>query len=418
MTPYRKIKRNYRRQFFSNRRRGFSGISLLLLLLFLICIIGAILAVGYVFRAEVEASVNEFMGTPRPTPTLQANQYAQRGFTSFLEGQLDEALKDFELAVTQQPTDVDYLYEYGIILLESGNDRLAVEIGDRAIAAAETDARGYALKARALMWRDPGSAIPVAVSGLEHSPDFAPLHAALAIAYTNIGRYAEGLQRGIHATELDPLDSFAFRAYSIPLIYTGRSSEAIAALEKAVAISPKLTAPYFELAGQYRKENYQEMAVGIYRRILELEPTSAKAYLRICQTYAEIGEFLEGTRFCETATEIDPTYAPAWQYLGQLQYARRNYESALDSLENCVANGSTAVECFYIRGLAYYFLGECSTAWDVLLEAFLYTSEQSVIDTINIGLADIRNNCPGFESAQLPTPIPPTPIPPTPIGGI
>ncbi len=418
MTPYRKINRNYRRQFFSDRRRRFSGISLLLLLLFLACVIGATFAFGYFYRGEVEATVNEFMGTPRPTPTLQANQYAQRGFAHFRDGKLDEALSDFELAVTQRPQNVAYLYEYGIILLEAGDDQTAAEIGDRAIAAAPADARGYALKARALMWRDPGSAIPVAVSGLELNPDFAPLHAALAIAYTNIGRYAEGFQRGIRATELDPLDSFAFRAYSIPLIYTGRSSEAIAALEKAVAISPKLTAPYFELAAQYRKENYQEMAVGIYRRILELEPDSAKAYLRICQTYAEIGEFLEGTRFCETATEIDQTYAPAWQYLGQLQYSRRNYESALESLENCVTNGSTAVECYYIRGLAYYFLGECSTAWDVLLEAFLYTNEQSIIDTINIGLADIRANCPGFESAQLPTPIPPTPIPPTPIGGI
>ena len=418
MTPYRKIKRDYRRQFFSNRRRGFSGVSLLLLLLFLVCIAGAILAFGYVFRAEVEATVNEFMGTPRPTPTLLANQYAQRGFARFRDGKLDDALSDFALAVTQQPQDVAYLYEYGIILLESGNDQLAVEIADYAIAAAENDARGYALKARALMWSDAGAAIVEAVKGLERNPDFAPLHAALAIAYTNIGRYAEGLQRGIRATELDPLDSFGFRAYSIPLIYTGRSSEAITALETAVGISPKLTAPYFELAAQYRKQNYQEMAVGIYRRILELEPGSAKAYLRICQTYAEIGEFLEGTRFCETATEIDPTYAPAWQYLGQLQYNRRNYESALDSLENCVANGSTAVECYYIRGLAYYFLGECSTAWDVLLEAFLYTSEPSIIDIINIGLGDIRANCPGFESAQLPTPIPPTPIPPTPIGGI
>lgn len=418
MTPYRKIKRDYRRQFFSSRRRGFSGISLLLLLLFLLCIAGAVLAFGIVFRAEVEATVNEFMGTPRPTSTLLANQYAQRGFARFRDGQLDEALGDFALAVTQQPKDVAYLYEYGIILLEAGNDQLAVAIANDAIEAAETDARGYALKARALMWSDPGAAIVEAVKGLEREPDFAPLHAALAIAYTNIGRYAEGLQRGIRATELDPLDSFGFRAYSIPLIYTGRSSEAITALEKAVAISPKLTAPYFELAAQYRKQNYQEMAVGIYRRILELKPGSAKAYLRICQTYAEIGEFLEGTRFCETATDIDPSYAPAWQYLGQLQYNRRNYESALDSLENCVANGSTAVECYYIRGLAYYFLGECSTAWDVLLEAFLYTSEQSIIDIINIGLGDIRSNCPGFESAQLPTPIPPTPIPPTPIGGI
>ena len=418
MAHYRKIKRNYSKPFFGRRRRGLAGAPILLVLSLSLAALGILLVAGWAFRIEVETAVNEFMGTPRPTATLPSSQYAQRGFSRFLEGELDAARADFERALAQQPNNINYLYEYGQILIELDDYEMAVDIGDRAVGAAPDDARGYALKARALMWIDAGSAIPVAVTGLEHDPDFAPLHAALAVAYTNIGRYAEGLQRGIRATELDPLNAFAHRAYSIPLIYTGRSNDAIAALERAVAINPNLTAPYFELAAQYRATDYQEMAVGIYRRILELEPDNAKAYLRICQTYAEVGEFLEGTRFCDTATEIDQSYAPAWQMLGQLQYNRRNYESAVDSLENCVEYGSTAVECYYIRGLAYYFLGNCELAWETLLESFQYTSAPAIIDIVNVGLRDIRANCPGFESARLPTPIPPTPIPPTPIGGI
>ncbi len=418
MPPYRKIKRNYGKPFFGRRRRGLAGAPVLLVLSAMLAAIGILLVAGWVFRIEVETTVNEFLGTPRPTATLPSSQYAQRGFSRFLEGELEAARMDFEFALTQRPKDIDYLYEYGQILIELDEYEMAAAIGERAIEAAEEDHRGHALKARALMWSDPGSAIPAAVTGLEKNPDFAPLHAALAVAYTNIGRYAEGLQRGIRATELDPLNAFAHRAYSIPLIYTGRSNDAIAALERAVAINPNLTAPYFELAAQYRATDYQEMAVGIYRRILELEPDNAKAYLRICQTYAEVGEFLEGTRFCDTATEIDETYAPAWQMLGQLQYNRRNYESAVASLEKCVEYGSTAVECYYIRGLAYYFLGDCERAWETLLESFQYTAAPSIIDIVNRGLRDIRADCPGFEDARLPTPIPPTPIPPTPIGGI
>lgn len=417
MPTYRKINRDYRRPFFG-KRRGLGSSPILLALAILLAGIGITLVGAWLFRSEVEATVNEFRGTPRPTPTLPSSQYAQRGFSHFLEGQLDGALADFERALDQRPREINYLYEYGRILIERDDYATAAEIGDRAIVAAPTDARGYALKARALMWSDPGSAIPVAVSGLELDPDFAPLHAALAVAYTNIGRYAEALQRGIMATELDPLNAFAHRAYSIPLIYTGRGNAAIDALEKAVALNPNLTAPYFELAAQYRATDYQEMAVGIYRRILELEPGNAKAYLRICQTYAEVGEFQEGTRFCETATEIDESYAPAWQMLGQLQYNRRNYESAVNSLERCVEEESTAVECHYIRGLAYYFLGECDLAWETLLNSFSFTDAPSIIDIINRGLRDIRADCPGYEGARLPTPIPPTPIPPTPIGGI
>ncbi len=417
MSQYRKIKRSHRRPFFSQRRRGLSGLPLLVFSITILGISVALLALTFFFYDQMQSAALSLVGWA-PTPTLYPRQHAERGFALYNNGDLEAALAELALAAEQRPNDVAYLYEYGRMLIESDQYDAALALGDRAIAVAPDDARGYALKARALMWSDPGSAIPVAVSGLERDPRFAPLHAALAVAYTNVGRYAEGYQRGLQATQLDPLDPFAHRAFSIPLIYTGRNSEAITALESAVAINPNLLAPYFELAAQYRKQNYQEMAVGIYRRILELAPGNAKAYLRICQTYAEVGEFLEGSRYCETATEIDENYAPAWQYLGQLQYNRRNYESALDSLERCVALGSTAVECYYIRGLAYYFMDQCDTAWEVLQQALQYSREPSIIAIINEGLSGVRANCPGFENALLPTPIPPTPIPPTPIGGI
>ena len=104
--------------------------------------------------------------------------------------------------------------------------------------------------------------------------------------------------------------------------------------------------------------------------------------------------------------------------LGQLQYNRRNYESAIESFNSCVQFGSTEVECYYIRGLAHYFLGQCDDAWAVLNDSFSYTAQEPIIETINTGLTNVTINCPGYENRSLPTPIPPTPIPLTPIGGI
>ncbi|MCY3832400.1 MAG: tetratricopeptide repeat protein [Chloroflexi bacterium] len=418
MPPYRKVKRNYSKPFFSNRRRGLSGLPLLLFTLAIISATVGLLAFAFAARDDIDYAARGVLDLPRATPTLYPSQHAQGGITLYTEGSVEEALAELELAVMQRPRNIDYLYEYGRILIELDRFAQAVEIGDRAMAAVPDDPRGYALKARALMWSDPGAAIPLAVSGLERDANFAPLHAALAIAYTNIGRYSEGYQRGLLATQLDPLDSFSHRAFAIPLIYTDRRNQAIAALETAVSINPNLTAPYFELALQYRQQDYQEMAVGIYRRILQLEPNNAKAYLRICQTYAEVGEFLTATPFCETATELDENYADAWQWLGQMRYTRRNYEGTLEAMEKCVELGSTAVECYYMRGWSYYVLDQCPKAWDVLQEARLYTREPHIIGIIDDGLASVRANCPGYEDARLPTQIPPTPIPPTPIGGI
>ena len=417
MRPYRKIKRNYNKPFFSDRRRGLKGISLLIFAVVILGTSAGLLTITTVYQEQMRQAALELLGWA-PEPGLSAAQLAERGFAFFNEGKLQKALADFELALEQRPDDINYLYEYGRILIEADDFTSASEIGDRAIAAAEDDERAYALKARALMWSDPASAIPLAITGLELNQEFAPLHAVLAVAYTNIGRYADGYQRGLRATELDPLDSFSHRAFSRPLIYTGRNQQAIDELEMAVALNPNLTGPYFELAAQYKLTLYYEMAVGIYQRVLDLEPDSAKAYLRICQTYAEIGEFRAATPFCETAIEIDENYAAAWQWLGQMRYTRRNYEGTLEAMDRCIALGSTAVECFYMRGWSRYVLDRCQDAWDDFQMALTYTREARIISIIDDGLGAIRANCPGFASAALPTPIPPTPILPTPIGGI
>jgi len=419
MSINHKIKRNYNKPFFSNRKRGLSGLPLFLFGL----LIGSV-AVGLFLMTTQNFDRMQYMALDAigiaPTPTLFASQHAETGIDLYNAGKVDEALIEFELANRQRPDDIDYLYEYGRILIEADFYDEAVIVGDRAISVAPNDARGYAIKARALMWSDPGTAIPAAVSGLEIDPNFAPLHAALAVAYTNIGRYAEGLQRGIKAVELDPLNAFAHRAYSIPLIYTGRNSQAIEQLEEAVSINPNLTAPYFELAAQYRTPavNFPEMAIGVYRRVLEIDPDNAKAYLRMCETYGSVGEFIVASGFCETALELDDEYSSAWRMLGQLQYNRRNYEGAIDSFNNCIEFGSTEVECFYLRGLAHYFLGQCNDAWIVLNEALTYAVQDSIIENINYGLGAIQLRCAGYENQALPTAVPPTAIPPTPIGGI
>lgn len=417
MKPNQTINRRRRKPLFSARRRGLRGLPLFLFALLIVSASAGLILLTYYNYEQMRYMALNALGIA-PTPTLFASEHARQGINVYNDGQVEAALDEFKLAIDQRPNDINYLYEYGRILIELDQYDEAVPFGDRAIEAAPDDPRGYALKARALMWSDPGGAIPTAVSGLEADPDFAPLHAALAIAYTRIGRYAEGLQRGLRATELDPLDSFARRAYSIPLIYTGRSSQAIEQLESAVAINPSLTGPYFELAAQYRAIDVPEMAVGVYRRILDIDGDNAKAYLRLCETYASIGEFITATGFCETALDLNPVYASAWRMLGQLQYSRRNYESSIESFNSCVQFGSTEVECYYIRGLAHYFLGQCDEAWAVLHESFSYTNQEPIIETINTGLTNVTVNCPGYENRSLPTPIPPTPIPPTPIGGI
>lgn len=214
------------------------------------------------------------------------------------------------------------------------------------------------------------------------------------------------------------MDAGVRRAYAFPLTWVGRWNDAIAQLEQAIAINPNITAPYFELAALYRRLNQEEMAVAIYDRLIELDPNNARAWLRKCETYAAVGLFQEAEPFCQRALTIDPQYADAHRMQGQLRYSRRNYEGSIDSFNTCIALGGEFIECYYIRGLAHYFLGQCDQAWAVLNESLQRARVQPVIDAITIGLTNVTRNCAGYQGQQLPTPIPPTPIPPTPIGGV
>mgnify|MGYP002382428670 CR=1 FL=1 len=54
---------------------------------------------------------------------------------------------------------------------------------------------------------------------------------------------------------------------------------AIKELEDAINISPNMTAPYFELAGQYKGANRLEDAIASYEKVLTIQPRNAKALL-------------------------------------------------------------------------------------------------------------------------------------------
>jgi tetratricopeptide (TPR) repeat protein len=420
------IKRDYSQPFFGTRRRRRRSSRLLF---FYGLFMGAFLVFVYTQFDRLQLAALDMVGLA-PTPTPFASQLATWGAEEFQQGHLAEAADLFGRAVTQQPNNLDYLYEYGKLIIEldraeeilDTNNLFGRSLVDRVIDLDPRDPRGYALKAKALIWvGEPSEAIPVGVSGLEQDSQFAPLHAALGRAYTRIGRYQQGLVHGEQAVTLDPLDVDARRSYAYSLIWVGARDEAIAHLEDAIAINPNLTASYFELAGQYLASNLDELAIATYERILSLDPRNEKAYLRLCESYAKVGQNDRAQGYCEDALNINENYAPAWRQVGMARYTRRNYEGSIEAFNKCVDAGSEEIQCWYLRGLAHYYLGQCEQAWSILNESLpmaesLADGEQ-VISAIREGLRLTTVSCPQYAGRALPTAIPPTAIPPTPIGG-
>lgn len=452
----RKIDRNYKKPFFHQQNNS-GRIVFIVVMMSLIVII----PMSIIWQQSmIQTMTLDYFGIA-PTVTPYAGERAALAEDYYRSGDIETAALFYSMAVEQQPQNISYLYEYGLLLIELDRNDEAELLGENMIEFAPDDPRGYALKAMSIAWQNPTEAIPVAVEGREVDDEFAPIWGAFALSYTRIGRYTEALRAGSYAVQLDPYNASVRRSYSYPLIYTGNYSEAIRQLEQAIAINPNVVGPYFELAALYRNItiNQPEVSVAIYNEILNIEPSNAQAYLRLCETYAAVGLFQEAEIFCDSALDIDPEYASAHRMRGQLRYSRRNYEGAIESFQMCfllfaedalnaefvdplaienqpniqlsdIENqvdrsaldlDGLEIECIYVRGLAHYFLaaGEnCNLAWEWLNIALNHPqAEGSVQANVLQGLENVTINCAGYGDTLLPTPIPPTPIPPTPIGG-
>lgn len=452
----RKIDRSYNKPFF-NRRRSYGRLYFIAGIMLLMIVIPSVIVWQ---QSSLQLMTLEYFDIA-PTATPYAGERATLAEEYYRSGDIEIAASLYEIAVQQQPENIAYMYEYGLLLIELDRNPEAEQLGEEMIELAPDDPRGYALKASSIAWQNPTEAIPAALEGREVDSNFAPLWGALALSYTRIGRYTEALRAGDFAIQLDPYDANVRRSYSYPLIFTGNYSEAIRQLEQAIAINPNVVGPYFELASLYRNPaiNQPEVSVAIYFEVLNIEPDNPRAYLRLCETYAAAGLFQDAEVFCDSALDIDPEYTSAHRMRGQLRYSRRNYEGAIESFQMCyllfaeeqldreivdpvaIENqpnieisaieaqvnmsslnmGDLEIECIYVRGLAHYFLGDnanCDLAWDWLNIALNHPqSEGSVEANILQGITNTTVNCPAYTGRTLPTPIPPTPIPPTPIGG-
>lgn len=355
-----RIRRNYNEPFFRTRRQRSGAVRVLFMLALLIAA-GAVLLNSQpdlVRETALDLFGPEMTATPLPAElATQANQL-------FWEGELEQALTVWQRVVAMRPDSLDYAYEYAMLLIDldngrNGNAEQALDLAQQVILMDANDPRGYALRARALVWTGSASAaIPVALAGIDIAPRFGPLYEAISRAYIGDGQLRAGQEAGLLAIEYAPGDVRSYWAYASSLAFSGARDEAIIEYERALEVHPGFVPPYFELAALYLADNRDQEAINTYDRVLGLQPRNARALLRQCEAYRKIGQFERALGLCQDAVSSDPTYAAAQYRLGQILYSRRDFIPARDVFETCLQIEPTNLQCTYMLGLAYYYLAQ------------------------------------------------------------
>lgn len=430
------IRRNPRNRFFRDHNRKPSVLRRFMLMLFVILIAGGI---AFWQQDMLLDTAVEMLG-PEVSPTPLPGELAQIAQSFFLDGDLEASVDMWDRVLAMSPDNIDFLYEAGMILIDLNDDRnntveRAGEFAMRILELDPDDPRGYALRARSLVWEgNYGLAVTVARVGIDISPAFAPLYAALSRAHIGDGNLREGQEAGIQAIEYGPGDVRSYWAYASSLAFSGAREEAIFEYERTIDVNPSFLPPYFELANLYLASNRDQEAIDAYTRILGVQPTNARALLRQCQAYRKVGQFNQARGLCEDSVVSDPGYIPALFQLGQIQYSNSEFEPADELFQTCVDLDENNLDCIYYLGLTQYYLAKaeytnicepqrltsldctagqiCQSGWNLLQDALLMVENGRGTDgdreIITTGLTAIQNDsaCRGVIGIPLATPEP------------
>ncbi len=197
---------------------------------------------------------------------------------------------------------------------------------------------------------------------------------ALALAYGGQGLFEAALRESKRAVEIaqnGDSDWLAdsYRALAIAYSDLGRYQEAIGAIEQAIQHHDRLIPLYFERALYALQVSDSSAATVAYFRVLALDEKNVKARYRLCQLASRMAERAAAIRYCGEVTELAPLWPVGWFELGRQYYYQGDYTEALRALRRCstleisqgIPIGERTFECWYLQGQSAEILGDCAS---------------------------------------------------------
>lgn len=155
------------------------------------------------------------------------------------------------------------------------------------------------------------------------------LHFNLALAYSLLGKDAEGITEYKKTLEIKPDVYQAELNLAILLIRDGRPAEAIPYLTAAVALKPKEFRPNYYLAESLSQTGQFDKAEQCYQAALEIDPKSAAAESGLGRALVKLNRLPDAAVHFRKAAEMDPAYRDSLLQLAALYEDAKQQDDAI-----------------------------------------------------------------------------------------
>lgn len=162
------------------------------------------------------------------------------------------------------------------------------------------------------------------------------VHATLGSVYRATGKYSEAIAELKRALALAPNSDQAYRLLGDTYLKNGNGAAAVDALQKAVQLNPYYWVNQNELGRAYFQLGNYPKALLAYQQITELEPDIDVGYENVGNIYLQQGRYQESIPYFQKALQIEP-YFTTYSNLGTAYFGLKKFPQAVEMFEKAAA---------------------------------------------------------------------------------
>jgi TolB-like protein/class 3 adenylate cyclase/Tfp pilus assembly protein PilF len=312
-----------------------------------------------------------------------AEAYARLGWTYSTEWVVrwsaDPQTLEHALALAQQAVALDdslpaaHSLLSNVYVLKQQYDQAIAE-GERAIALDPNNANSYVVQASALTFAGrPEEALPAVAQALRLNPRYSPLYLfELGWAYRFIGRYAEAIATFKEALSRSPNLIFSHVNLAISYLWQWVSQQspatqtwesAVAVMQRALALNDSWYWNHIVLGWIYLYQQQYDQALAEMERAVALAPTEAETYTALAEVLSCVGRSEAALEAAAQALLLKPLVADDHLAgVGTAYAVAGRYEEARAPLQRYLSRYPNRLHIHLMLAVVYSELGQAAEA--------------------------------------------------------
>lgn len=257
--------------------------------------------------------------------------YIKRAWALHDEGNLDEAIKEYEKALSLDPGDVGTYVDLGNAYSDKG---------------------------------DYDQVIRILTKVIEMSPDYSVAYNNRGNAYSDKGMLDAAIKDYDKAIKLEPRYDDAFVNRGNAYHREGDDGRALQDYDEALRLNPRNSNAYYNRGVAYDEGGNYDEALKAYSQAIALDPNNMDAHYHRGQVQGAKGDYDKAITDLTFFLTFQPDNVDGLSYRAMLYFMKGNRKDALTDLDRAVELAPGEAELHEKRGMIYSIAGEHVKAFE------------------------------------------------------